>query len=100
MYYAFNKYCEGWKPRRRQLLADRLLELVFELPLDGWGMRPYVRTNPGFVAIRRLTHYPEEQYREIVKAADRIYDEVMEIGDFAPQPKPQRLRVVKKKGPS
>lgn len=95
MYYAFGRGCEGWKPRRRQLLADRLLELVFELPLDGHGMHPYVRTHPGFVAIRGLTHYTEEQYQQITQMADRIYDEVMEIGDFAPKPK-RHLRAVKK----
>jgi len=88
MYHVLTYFrgVEGWKERRRKVLAQRLLELVFELPLDGLGMRPYVRTHPGFVAVRRLTHYTEEQYWEIVKAADQIYDEVMEIRNFAPKP--------------
>jgi hypothetical protein len=84
VYYAYGKGCEGWKPRRRSILAARLLELVFELPLDGRGMRPYVDDRYGSVRIRRLTHYSEEQYRKIVRAADRIYDEVMGL-DVADQ---------------
>jgi len=73
----------------------RLGWLVFELPLDGLQMHPYVRTHPGFVAIRGLTHYTEEQYRQITQMADKIYDEVRGIGDFAPKPK-RHLRAVKK----
>ena len=94
MYYAYAKSCEGWKARRQRTLEARLEEFVRGLPLDGRGQRPYLQIRPGWVAIRRLTHYSEEQCKEIRRAADKIYDEVMEIGDFAkPKQRPQKVKL-------
>jgi hypothetical protein len=92
VYYAYGRGCEGWIDKRRPKLAARLREFVWELPVDQEGTHAYVDEKPGLVRIRKLTHYSAEQYRAIVKVADRIYDEVMEIREFAPKPKRRRKK--------
>ncbi|MGA2225678.1 MAG: hypothetical protein ABSH41_14680 [Syntrophobacteraceae bacterium] len=79
MYYYFDKSTPHWKERKRRKLTRRFEELVERLPLDAEGHRAYVEERPGYVAIRRITHYTPAQIDEVVDAAKVIYKVVMKV---------------------
>lgn len=78
--YGYGPGCQNWKESRKQLLAEKLSQ---ELPAKiGWtpgGGSPYIEVDglyPG-VRIRKITNIATEDQKELIKRADKIYDEVM-----------------------
>ena len=80
MNYGYNQNCKGWNESKKQELLDTLAK---ELPLNiGWtagGVSPYLELDGAYggVRIRKITHFAEEDRKQLVERADKIYWMVM-----------------------
>ncbi|MBU0494389.1 MAG: hypothetical protein KKB13_21275 [Chloroflexi bacterium] len=62
-------------PKDREL-ALGIQAFIMSLPPDEQGRRAYVELNGLYsgVRVRRLTHYPDDQLRNIVRGCDAIHE--------------------------
>lgn len=80
MNYGYDHGTPGWKEDKKGILAKRLCE---ELPANlGWtpgGVTPYIEVDNLYsgVRIRKITHLAEEDVKNFLERADKIYHEVM-----------------------
>jgi len=83
MNYGYNKNCKGWKENCKITLAFQLSSAL-KIGIgnnSNDGVSPYIEVNGAYggVRIRRITHLSDKAHEELVKKADKVYDEVMRI---------------------
>ena len=84
MNYGYNANCKGWKENKKQELAKELskeLEYPIGYPMGkaNDGSSPYIEIDDFYdgVRIRRITWLSDEEKKELVKKADKIYNKLM-----------------------
>lgn len=81
MNYGYNKNCKGWNESKKTHLAFELSKAlnigIGDNSRD--GVSPYIEVDGAYsgVRIRRITHLSDKAHKELVKKADKVYDEVM-----------------------
>jgi hypothetical protein len=79
MFYGYDETTPGWQNAKRDELADRLLTLRKQYP-DAWSFgHPLVTNDENGVLVRKITTFTDEQRADLVKKADAIFVEVMEV---------------------
>lgn len=85
MNYGYDSETANWQESKKMELAERLSQ---ELGLKfGWtagGTKPYIEVDGLYsgVRIRKTTYLTEQETIELVKKADKIYNEVMKKSDL------------------
>jgi hypothetical protein len=84
--YGYNASCVGWNEAKKEELAERIEQLMkkkgyctdfFDPKREGFT--PFLEVDGVYrgVRIRAITHLPEKAQNELIKEADKIYEEVM-----------------------
>ena len=84
MNYGYNEDSKGWDESKKLLLAQRLRALLITLGLQGKGVDyPYIEIDGLYdgVRIRKITYLGDGTRDDLIREADKIYDEVMKVKD-------------------
>ena len=70
-----------WNEQERNNLMKQLSKEL-NIPIgrtNNDGISPYIEQEGGHVNIRRITHLPHDKERELIKKADKVYNEYKKI---------------------
>ncbi len=78
MNYGYDNESKNWNEAKVELLVNRLVsELNRDIECIAGSEKPYIEVDGLYkgVRIRKITYLSEEQRAELVKKADKIYNE-------------------------